>query len=306
MSINWFPGHMHKAAKEMRKLVDKMDMVIEVLDARIPYSSDNPLLAEIRSDMPCIKILNKSDLADSALTTIWQKFLEQQESVKTISVDQHQRDFSSKLIHLIDKLTPASRSSDNPVQAMIMGIPNVGKSSLINKLASKAITKTGNEPAVTKQQQQIKVNDTLTLFDTPGMLWPKFADPNIGYRLALTGAIRDTAIEYDDIAFFAADYFINKHPQALKERYGLSVLPDTELALLEQIGTKRGCLTAGKRVDLLKVSRLLVHDYRDGSLGRITLETPVDKEKEQAEAAEFQRQRLAKKHERKKNYRNTK
>lgn len=305
MSINWFPGHMHKAAKDMRKLISKMDMVIEVLDARIPYSSDNPLLKEIRNNKPCIKILNKCDLADAEKTSVWQAFLEQEQSVKTLALDETQRDVASRLIQLTAKLAPAKKDSGTAIQAMIMGIPNVGKSSLINKLASKAIARTGNEPAVTKNQQQIKVNDDLTLFDTPGMLWPKFAHPNTGYRLALTGAIRDTAIDYDDIAFFAAEYLMQAEPDALKERYQLAELPATELELLESIGTKRGCLTAGKRVDLLKASRVLIQDFRDGSLGRITLETPQMMEQELKEADEFQRQRAAKKEARKQRYKST-
>jgi len=306
MSINWFPGHMHKAAKNMRKLVEKVDMVIEVLDARIPYSSDNPLLAEIRHHKPCIKILNKCDLADDETTRAWQDFLEQEKFVKTLALDQNQKDVISKITQLTYKLAPQNKNSSTAIQAMIMGIPNVGKSSLINKLASKAIAKTGNEPAVTKHQQQIKISDELTLFDTPGMLWPKFAHPNTGYRLALTGAIRDTAIDYDDVAFFAADYFMNAHPEVLKERYQINELPDTELELLEFIGAKRGCLVAGKRVDLLKVSRLFVNDYRNGSLGKMTLETPAMMKAEIKEVEELQRQRDDKKASRKQQFNTTK
>jgi ribosome biogenesis GTPase A len=158
---------------------------------------------------------------------------------------------------------------------MIMGIPNVGKSTLINSLAGKAIARVGNEPAVTRQQQQINLGGGITLFDTPGILWPRMGDENCGYRLAATGAVKDTAIEYEDIALFAAEYLLQAYPQALKKRYGLAELPPRDIELLEALGRRRGCLRAGGRIDLHKASEILLNDLRSGTLGRISMETPA-------------------------------
>ncbi|MFT6909319.1 MAG: ribosome biogenesis GTPase A, partial [Oleiphilaceae bacterium] len=274
--INWYPGHMHKASKEMRQIVPQVDLIIEVIDARIPFSSQNPMLAEIRGDKPCIKVLSKSDLADPVLTKQWQDYFEQENNVKTIALSTQQPEKMRDLLDLCHKmvLIKDSASGANRVEAMIMGIPNVGKSSLINILAGKMIAKTGNEPAVTKMQQRIKLDQGIVLLDTPGVLWPKLENRHGGYRLAITGAIKETAVSNDDIAMYAVDYFREHYPTLLRERYQLDELPIDEMSLLGLIGIKRGCLRAGGIVDLERAAKILLTEFRDATLGLISLETP--------------------------------
>lgn len=182
---------------------------------------------------------------------------------------------------------------------MIMGIPNVGKSTIINTLAGRTIAKTGNEPAVTKAQQRINLGNGIVLSDTPGILWPKVDNEASSYRLAVTGAIKDTAMEYDDVAMFAAEYFLAAYPQAIQERYKIDELPATDIELLEEIGAKRGAKRAGGRVDLHKVSELLLHEFRSGKIGLLSLETPAMAEQEKAEVARILAEKAAEKEARK-------
>lgn len=285
MSIHWYPGHMHKAQKEIREILPQVDLLIEVLDARIPYSSENPAIAEIRGDKPCIKVLSKSDLADPDITARWQAYLEQERGVKTFTTTTDQPSKMKQLIDLCRKMLPEKDASVKTINTMIVGIPNVGKSTLINILAERIIAKTGNEPAVTKTQQRINLGSGITLLDTPGILWPKVENHNSGYRLAATGAIKDTAMEYDDVGFYAADYLIKAYPELLKERFKLDSIPDTEIEFLELAAARRGALRAGGRVNLHKICELLINELRSGKLGRITLETPEMIVKEEAEMA---------------------
>jgi ribosome biogenesis GTPase A len=280
MAINWFPGHMHKARKEISKVIDKMDIVIEVLDARIPFSSANPLVNQFKASKPSIKILNKSDLADPKITQAWQAYFEKDEHIKTLALSANQDSRAKTISSLCRKLVPEKLGSDKDINAMIMGIPNVGKSTLINGIAGRAIAKVGNEPAVTKRQQKIKLDSGISLSDTPGMLWPKLEPASCGYRLAVTGAIKDTAIEYDDVALFAVMALRDLYPASLRARYKLDVLPDEPLTLLEAIGAKRGCLRSGGFVDVHQASTILLQDLRSGKLGQITLETPAMMESE--------------------------
>lgn len=300
MDIQWYPGHMYKAGKEIRKALPAIDLVIEILDARIPYSSENPMLASLRGGKPCIKILNKCDLADPAITRQWQDWLDREQGVKTLAVDKNQADKIKRIPDLCRKLLPEKSNSLKGIRAMIMGIPNAGKSTLINILAGRTIAKTGNEPAVTRTQQRIEVENKLVLFDTPGMLWPKVENKNSGYRLAVTAAIRDTAIEHIDIAFFAAEYLLKSCPEKLRARYKLDSLPNSELELLEYIGKKSGCLGAGGQVDLDKISKLFLRDIRHGDLGGISFETPEMIEKEMANLAVMLEEKAARKKARKK------
>lgn len=305
MQIQWYPGHMHKASKELQQILPSVDLIIEVLDARIPFSSQNPMLAIFRGNKPCIKVLNKDDLADEERTQQWQAYLEQQEGVKTLAVNISHPERIKQLTALCHKMVTGKKNSDEPLNAVIMGIPNVGKSTLINILAGRAIAKTGNEPAVTKGQQRIALKShNILLFDTPGMLWGNIENINSGYRLAVTGAIKDTAMAIDDVGFFIADYLIKAYPEMIKSRYQLSNVPTTELALLEELGRKRGCLGSGGMVDLVKISKILITELRAGSLGKITLETPRVMEKERAETAiivaEKEKKKAAKKMRRKK------
>ncbi len=273
-NINWFPGHMHKARKEIAEIMPQVDVIIEVLDARIPYSSENPLVPGLRGDTPCIKLLNKADLADPAITDLWVAELERTQGVRALPVSQQQPERIRQLLPLCESLLPHRNLAIRPARAMIMGIPNVGKSTLINTLAGRVIAKTGNEAGVTKAQQKIKLDNGILLTDTPGFLWPKLSPPECGYRLAATGAIKDTVFDYVDIALFTAAYLLDAYPDALKARYHLDALPDTDVELLEAIGRQRGSMRKGGSVELQKVSALLINELRAGQLGRISLETP--------------------------------
>ncbi len=301
MSINWYPGHMHKAGKEIKQALPKVDLVIEVLDARIPFSSENPMLASFRGNKPCIKIFNKSDLADPEVTELWQAHLEQQNNLKTLALSSHYPEKIRQIPNLCRKLLPQRQDSIKQIRAMIMGIPNVGKSTLINILVGRSIAKTGNEPAVTKMQQRIILADDIVLFDTPGMLWPKLTTRQVGYRLAITGAIKDTAIDHADVAMFAAQYLLSHYPENLKARYQLEQLPDTELELLETIGKLRGCLGSHGLVNLDKVAKILLAEFRAGTLGTISLELPHLVEQELAEQAVIDEKKAEKKAARSKN-----
>ena len=306
MSINWYPGHMHKAQKEIKNRLPEVDMFIEVLDARIPYSSENPMLASIRGDKPCIKILNKTDLAESNKTKDWQDYLELNKNTKTLALNLNQPNKSEQIFALCQKLVPNKGTKISPITCLITGIPNVGKSTLINTLAGRTIAKTGNEPAVTQTQQRIDLGNNIILFDTPGLLWPKVENEDSGYRLAVTGAIKDTAIDYDDIAYYAAEHFLKNHLGALMERYSLEEPPKDETALLEAIGKKRGALVSGGRIDLNKTSAIFIHDYRSGTLGRVTLETPEIIEIEVTKTEKILAEKIALKAARKKNWKNKK
>jgi ribosome biogenesis GTPase A len=295
MAIQWYPGHMHKASKELKKILSTVDLFIEVLDARIPFSSENPMLAEIRGDKPCIKILNKSDMADAEKTQQWQEYFEQEKNVKTLALTAQEPDRAEDILELCHKMMPGKSDSVKNIQALIMGIPNVGKSTLINTLAGRQIAKTGNEPAVTKLQQRIKLDRGIVLVDTPGMLWANLENPHTGYRLAVTGAIKETAFDNVDIAYYAIAYFKKQYPELIKKRYELTELVGNELEMLETIGAKRGCLRAGGQVDLERISKILLTEFRSMMLGPITLEIPDMMEKELIELEEIRAKKAAKK-----------
>ncbi|ABO23456.1 ribosome biogenesis GTPase YlqF [Shewanella loihica] len=295
MAIQWFPGHMHKARKEIAEVMPQVDLVIEVLDARIPYSSENPMVTSLRGNRPCIKLLNKSDLADPEITQRWIDYLEQEQGVKAMAITTLQAAQVRKVPELCRKLVPSRDKIEKDIRTMIMGIPNVGKSTIINTLAGRVIAKTGNEPAVTKTQQRINLKNGIVLSDTPGILWPKVDNEASGYRLAVTGAIKDTAMEYEDVAMFAAEYFLKAYPDAMLERYKLKELPNDDIGLLEAIGRKRGALRPGGRIDLHKASELLLHEFRSGKIGQLSLETPEMAEAEKAEVARILAEKEAEK-----------
>ncbi|MGY0218844.1 ribosome biogenesis GTPase YlqF [Endozoicomonadaceae bacterium StTr2] len=274
MAINWFPGHMHKARKEIREAMPQVDLIIEVLDSRLPFSSENPLVPGLRGDTPCIKILNKSDLADPGVTEAWVKTLEQDRGVKAIALTQQQPDKIKNLLNVCREMVPEREGDLKPLRTMILGIPNVGKSTLINTLANRNIARTGNEPAVTKAQQRIRLPNNIVLHDTPGFLWPKLTPEACGYRLAVSGAIKNTVIELEDVAMFLAEYLLEAYPELLVKRYNLDEVPQSGIELFDAIGLRRGCMRRGGIADTYKVAEILINEFRDGTLGNITLETP--------------------------------
>ncbi|VAW60621.1 LSU ribosomal maturation GTPase RbgA (B. subtilis YlqF) [hydrothermal vent metagenome] len=280
MAIQWFPGHMHKARKQIKEVMPKMDLIIEVLDARIPYSSENPLIAQLRGDKPCIKLLNKADLADPETTQLWVEHFETQRNIKARAVTQEKPAQIRQTLKLCQQFFPERNLSVRPIRVLIMGIPNVGKSSVINTLTGRFIAKVGDEPAITKRQQKIILDNGIELNDTPGFLWPKIHNENSGYRLAITGAIKSTAMEYEDVALYAAGYFLSTYPQCLMQRYKLKEIPLNDMGVMESIGRKRGCLQAGGRINLHKASELLLNEFRAKQLGAISLETPIMVQKE--------------------------
>ena len=295
MLIQWFPGHMHKASKEIKAALQEMDLMIEILDARIPFSSQNPALAKLRGDKPCIKVLSKCDLADDGLTQEWQDYLEREQNVKTLAVTMTHVEKIRQLHALCHKLVPRTENRSKPLHALITGIPNVGKSTLINILAGRTIAKTGNEPAVTKHQQRIDLGNGLVLFDTPGILWANIENKNSGYRLAATGAIKDTAISHDDVASFVGQYLLECYPDLVKTRFQLDTLPASESELLQLIGKKRGCLRSGGQVELDKVAKILLLELRNATIGKITFETPAMMVTELAELEIIRAEKAAKK-----------
>ncbi len=289
---------MHKARKEIQKVLPQIDLIIEVLDARIPFSSENPMINEFRQGKPCIKILNKSDLADPDMTVIWQHSLEQEQNIRTLATRTDEPDGIKKISGICHKMFPEREQGFKPIRTMILGIPNVGKSTVINILAGKTIAKTGNEPAITKSQQRIRLDNGITLSDTPGVLWPNVENRHSGYRLAMTGAIKDTALDHTDVAFFAINFFLQHYTELFLSRFQLDSVPQSELEAMEMIGRKRGCLGGGGLVDLDRVAKIILNEFRSGKLGKMTLETPDMMADERVEVEHIRQQKEEKKKER--------
>ena len=303
--IQWYPGHMHKARKEITAMLGKVDVCIELQDARIPYSSENPMLASLRGQKPCLKVLSKFDLADPQLTTLWHQHYASLPRTRALVADTRKAGSITEIPAMCRTLYSENGGSRPIITAMVMGIPNVGKSTLINALAGKFVAKTGNEPAITKVQQVIEIVPGFVLLDTPGLMWPNVENRNSGYRLAITGAIRDTAISHEDVAQYAADYFLQVYPDRLIKRYHLEQKHIKSEELLEEIGRRRGCLVKGGKVDRDRAAKLLLSDIRSGSLGRFTLETPQMMDRE-LQLVEFEKQQKAeRKLERKRNWKDS-
>ncbi len=270
-------------AKARREAVEKLkliDVVIELIDARIPLSSRNPVIDEIAHGKPRLILLNKADLSDPVKTEKWITFFEKKgHAVLAIDAQRGKgiKKISEKVQLLAKPITDKMRAKGmNPraVRALILGIPNVGKSTIINRLANKKIAKIGDKPGVTKAQQWIKVGKEMELLDTPGILWPKFEDEEVGYRLALTGAIKEEIFDFEQTTVFLLRYLSEEYPERLKERYKLDVIPDGVVELFDEIGKKRGCLISGGHIDYDRVSEIVFRDFRTGKMGTITLETP--------------------------------
>lgn len=282
MTIQWFPGHMAKALRLIQERLKYVDIVFELRDARIPYSSSNPEVDRIIQNKYRLILLNKAGKADPEKTEEWIKYYKER-GIQALPIDCVNGTNMNRIVPsakevLKDKFERERKKGlkKRPLRALILGIPNVGKSTLINMLAKRKATKTGDRPGVTKVQQWINVENEMMLLDTPGVLWPKFEDQAVGYRLAVTGAIKDEILPLHDVAIFALRFLRENYPEELKLRYKLEHLDSDPATIIERIGRNRGCLLPGNRIDYDKVIDILLYDIRTDRLGRITWERPSD------------------------------
>ena len=275
MAIRWYPGHMGKAQEKMAEAIRKIDVIVEVVDARLPLSSSNCQLEEMRRNKPCIKILNKHDLADPAVTKAWVRYFEQESGVTALPLSARLHADAKQLLKICQKTVPHRGRPGWPLRVMIFGIPNTGKSTLINTLAGKCIAKVGDKPAVTTCGQQIDLKNGIVLSDTPGILWPNMDDQNVAYRLATSGAIGASALDYTSVGLFAVEYMMGRYPDLLKTRYKPAEFPETATAMLEVIGKRLGCLMTGGEIDVHRAAEAFLRELRAGRIGRISLEEPL-------------------------------
>lgn len=280
MIIKWYPGHMGKALEKIGDLIKRVDVVIEVIDARLPMSSSNHQLENLRRTKPWIKVLNKHDLADPAVTKSWVRIFEQQVGIRALPMSSKQHAETKQLIKLCQLLAPKRGKPGFPVRVMVVGIPNVGKSTLINTLAGRSMAKVGDKPAITTCNQVIDLKNGVVLNDTPGVLWPDMADQEGAYRLAVSGAIGANAMDCTTVGFYAGEFMMRRYPEMLKKRYKLDVLPDNPTDLVESIGRCLGCLIAGGEIDMHRAAEAFLRELRAGKLGRISFEEPVKDEVE--------------------------
>ena len=280
-SLQWFPGHMKKARRLIEENLKMVDVVVELLDARIPVSSANPMLAEIIKGKPRLVALNKSDLADQGRTRAWLQHFQAQ-GIKAVAIDSIKGKGMKELVTLAEELARpwtdklvAKGARPRAARCMILGIPNVGKSSLINRLAGAVKAKAADKPGVTRAKQWIKIGRNLELLDMPGILWPKFEDQRVGLKLAFTGAINDDIYDREAVAVLLLETLRRAHPERLRERFKFKEeLPEGGPELLEAIGRKRGCLVKGGSVDLEKAQTIVLTEFRGGKLGQVTLDEP--------------------------------
>ena len=284
MTIQWFPGHMAKTKRMIQEQLKLVDVVIELVDARLPISSRNPLLEQLVGDKkPRVIILNKEDLADPQRTAYWVNFFNQQSGCRAFAFNAAtgKKQLIGRLKEALLDLTAEKRERmaqkgirKQTVRCMIVGIPNVGKSTFINLMDGKKAAQTGDKPGVTRGTQWIRLDEDLELLDTPGILWPKFEDEEVGFRLAVTGAVSDEVFDHDEAALKLIAFLQQRYPKLLQERFKLEqeILEEEPLTILEQIGRNRGCLLKGGRIDYSKVSKGILIDFRQAKIGRITLE----------------------------------
>jgi len=277
MSIQWFPGHMNSARKEAAKTMEVIDVIVEVLDARAPEASCNPMIEELRlhRQRPCLKILNKSDLADPEATAAWLRSYEAQKHVKAVALSCKKAGDAAKIPKLCLPLAPHRGTVLKPLRMMVMGIPNVGKSTFINALLKRRTAAVGDEPAITKNLQHFDLGDSMQLIDTPGMMWPKIEHESDGYLLAASNLIGRNAYDEGEVASFLGDLLLARYPSLLLARYKFALQDMDGYALIEAIARQRGYRIRGKDLDLEKAAMTLLQDYRTGTLGRISLETPA-------------------------------
>jgi len=283
MNIQWFPGHMAKTRRLLSENLKLVDVVIELLDARIPKSSQNPEIDKLVKNKPRVIAMNKSDLADPEKNSMWvERF--RRYGIDAICINSLTGEGIPNLVRQIKKIMEPKLQKaaekgliQRPVRTMIVGIPNVGKSALINKIAGKAAAVTGDRPGVTRNKQWVRINPEIQLLDTPGILWPKFDDPQTGMNLAFTGAIRDEIIDIDTLASNLLEILAKLYPEQLKGRYKFDEVQDKPgHVLLEEAGRKRGCLVSGGEVDYYRISSIILDEFRAARIGRITLETPEE------------------------------
>jgi ribosome biogenesis GTPase A len=278
MTIQWFPGHMAKARREVTEKLKLVDIIFELVDARLPLSSRNPMIDQVINQKPRLIILNKMDMADETETKKWIRYFEEQ-GTRAVAINSLEGrglqavTKASKEI-LAEKWNRMIAKGIKPraIRAMIVGIPNVGKSTLINRLSKKSLAKTGNMPGVTKAQQWIKVGKEIELLDTPGILWPKFEDPEIGFKLAVTGAIKDSVIQMQELAIYALKFLEQRYPDRLKERYGIDGVDEEIVKTFDHIGKKRSFVSPGGEVDYEMTAEAIVRDIRNQYLGRVTFD----------------------------------
>lgn len=277
MNVQWYPGHMTKAKRQMQEDIKLIDIIIELVDARIPLSSRNPDIDELGKNKSRLILLNKADLADERQNDAWKKYFEQK-GFYVVKVDSRNGAGMKAIQNVIQEACREKIERDRrrgiknrPIRGMVVGIPNVGKSTFINTFAGKACAKTGNKPGVTKGKQWIRLNKNVELLDTPGILWPKFEDQQVGIRLAFVGSIKDDILNMEELALMLLEYLKEKYPGTLQGRYGIDET-GSPLELLEAIARMRGCIKKGEELDYSKVSLLIFDDFRGGKLGRITLE----------------------------------
>ncbi|WP_194723285.1 ribosome biogenesis GTPase YlqF [Noviherbaspirillum malthae] len=280
MSIQWFPGHMNAARKKAAESMEKTDLVIEVLDARLPQASSNPMIEELRKQRqrPCLKLLNKSDLADPSATKAWIDYYSAQKDVHAVALSCKKPADVAKVPGLALKIAPHRGTALKPLRMMIMGIPNVGKSTLMNALLKKRVAAVGDEPAVTKAQQRLYLGNNMVLIDTPGMLWPKIMHPTDGLMLAASHAVGTNAVIEEEVATFLADQLLIHYPKLLSARYGFATEGIDGVSVIEGVAKRRAYRLKGGDLDFEKAAHTLLLDYRSGALGRISLETPQSRE----------------------------
>ena len=292
MPIQWFPGHMHSTKKAIAERLPEIDVVIEMLDARLPGSSMNPLLAELTHAKPALKILNKQDLAEPELTAMWLAHFKSRTGTHAFGLDASVTAAARPLIAACRALAPLRGGMVKPLRVLICGIPNVGKSTLINTLVGQRSANTGDEPGITKVEQKIMLASDFQLFDTPGMLWPRITVERSGYHLAASGGIGRNAFDEQEVALALLAQVGARHAARLQTRYDLDIVADFNVdALLADIGRKRGGLLTGGHVNLQKAAEIVINDFRSGAWGRITLEAPDEFEqwRTQGQASEAQR-----------------
>lgn len=281
MNIQWYPGHMTKAKRAMKEDVKLIDLVIELVDARVPLSSRNPDIDDLAAGKARMVLLNKSDLADERQNAQWAAWFEAK-GIHVVKVDARNKGTLKQVQSVVQEACKEKIERDRrrgilnrPIRAMVVGIPNVGKSTFINSFAGKACAKTGNKPGVTKGNQWIRLNKTLELLDTPGILWPRFEDQQVGVKLAMIGSINDQILNRDELAGELIRFLKKNYPKTLAERFGIETEDKNEARILEDIARMRSCLLKGGELDVSRAVSLLLDDFRSGKLGRITLEKPA-------------------------------